>query len=112
MRTAFVVHAHPDDEVFATGSATSVLSAQGWSVVLRVATAGVGTAADRLSASCALLGIDEWDWLGGADRWIDDGGHNGPRTLATAEPGEISEEIARAVNELKPQLLLTVGSDG
>ena len=61
MRTALVVHAHPDDEVFATGAATSVLSEQGWHVVLRVATAGMHGASDHLSASCALLGIAEWD---------------------------------------------------
>jgi len=112
MRTALVVHAHPDDEVFATGAATSVLRAQGWHVVLRVATAGVGTAADRLSGSCVLLGIDEWDWLGGPQRWIDDGGRNGSRTLATAEPDEVAEEIARSIREISPQLVLTVGSDG
>lgn len=44
MRTTLVVHAHPDDEVFATGAATSVLSEQGWHVVLRTA-----------------AGIAEWD---------------------------------------------------
>lgn len=112
MRTALVVHAHPDDEVFATGAATSVLKAQGWQVVLRVATAGMGTAADRLSASCALLGIDEWDWLGGPDRWIDDAGRNGPRTLATAEPSEVAEAVETAIRTLEPELMLTVGSDG
>jgi hypothetical protein len=112
MRTARVVHAHPDDEVFATGAATSALSAQGWHVVLRVATAGVGTAADRLSGSCALLGITEWDWLGGTQRWMDDGGRNGPRTLAAAEPDEVVEEIARSIREISPDLVLTVGSDG
>jgi LmbE family N-acetylglucosaminyl deacetylase len=112
VRTALVVHAHPDDEVFATAAATSVLSAQGWRVVLRVATAGVGTAADRLSGSCELIGIDEWDWLGAPGRWIDDGGKNGPRTLATAEPSAIAAEITKTIDELEPELLLTVGSDG
>lgn len=112
MRTALVVHAHPDDEVFATGAATSVLSAQGWHVVLRVATAGVGTAADRLSGSCELLGIAEWDWLGAQGQWIDDGGRNGPQTLATADPDAIAHEIAKAMDQFAPQLVLTVGSDG
>ncbi|MEU4193850.1 PIG-L family deacetylase [Kribbella sp. NPDC026611] len=112
MRTALVVHAHPDDEVFATGAATSALSEQGWYVVLRVATAGVGSAADHLTASCELLGIDEWDWLGTEDQWIDDGGHAGPQTLAAAEPATIAEEIEMAVLAVEPQLLLTVGSDG
>jgi LmbE family N-acetylglucosaminyl deacetylase len=112
VRTALVVHAHPDDEVFATGAATWVLRDAGWRIVLRVGTQGWGTAADKLPGSCALLGIDEWDWLSDADRWIDDGGVNGPRTLASAEPGEVAEEIKRAVEEFSPELVLTVGSDG
>ncbi|HEY3562565.1 MAG TPA: PIG-L family deacetylase [Kribbella sp.] len=112
MRTALVVHAHPDDEVFATGAATSVLSEQGWHVVLRVATAGMHGASDHLSASCALLGIAEWDWLGAHDQWIDDGGRNGPRTLAAADPHDLTTAVEAATNALQPELILTVGSDG
>ena len=114
MRTALVVHAHPDDEVFATGAATSILSDAGWRVVLRVATKGMHTAAERLPTSCALLGIHEWDWLSprDADRWIDDGGVNGPRTLASADPGELTAEVERAIDTAQPDLILTVGSDG
>ena len=112
MRTALVVHAHPDDEVFATGAATSVLHAQGWHVVLRVATAGMHGAADHLTASCALLGIDEWDWLGAPDQWIDDGGRSGPRTPAAADPAELAAHIETAVHGIEPELILTVGRDG
>jgi LmbE family N-acetylglucosaminyl deacetylase len=112
MRTALVVHAHPDDEVFATGAATALLHEQGLHVVLRVATAGMQGAADHLTASCALLGIDEWDWLGEADQWIDDGGHSGPRTPAAAQPAELAAEVERAVREVRPELILTVGRDG
>jgi LmbE family N-acetylglucosaminyl deacetylase len=112
VRTALVVHAHPDDEVFTTGAATSALSEQGWYVVLRVATGGVGRAREHLTASCELLGIDEWEWLGTEDQWIDDGGYGGPRTLATAEPDTIAEKIEAAMLAVAPQLLLTVGSDG
>ncbi|WP_350276783.1 PIG-L family deacetylase [Kribbella sp. HUAS MG21] len=112
MRTALVVHAHPDDEVFATAAATSVLHEQGWHVVLRVATAGLHGASDHLDASCALLGIDEWDWLGAAGQWIDDGGRNGPRTLAAASPQDIAEAIQAAADAVDPELILTVGSDG
>ncbi|NIK60197.1 PIG-L family deacetylase [Kribbella shirazensis] len=112
MRTALVVHAHPDDEVFATGAATSVLREQGWHVVLRVATAGMHGALDHLGASCSLLGINEWDWLGAVDQWIDDGGRSGPHSLAAASPDDLAEaiEVAAVVNE--PELILTVGSDG
>jgi hypothetical protein len=112
MPTALVVHAHPDDEVFATGAATSVLSDQGWYVVLRVATAGMHGAADNLTASCELLGIHEWGWLGTEGQWIDDGGRNGPRTLAAARPADVAEEVERTVREIEPDLILTVGSDG
>lgn len=112
MRTALVVHAHPDDEVFATGAATSMLSEQGWYVVLRLATAGVHGAADHVTGSCALLGIDEWDWLGAEGQWIDDGGRNGQGTLATADPAEIADEVEQAMRAIKPELILTVGTDG
>lgn len=112
MRTALVVHAHPDDEVFATGAATSVLRAQGWHVVLRVATAGMHGASDHLTASCALLGIAEWDWLGAEGQWVDDGGRNGPRTLAAASPHDVAEAIEVAARAIDPELILTVGSDG
>jgi hypothetical protein len=112
MRTALVVHAHPDDEAFATGAATSVLHEQGWHVVLRVATAGMHGAADHLNASCALLGIDEWDWLGAGGRWIDDGGRSGPQTPAAADPAELAAEIETVVNVIEPELILTVGRDG
>jgi LmbE family N-acetylglucosaminyl deacetylase len=109
VRTALVIHAHPDDEVFATGAATAMLSEAGWHVVLRVATQGIGDAADKLQASCDLLGIDEWDWLSTKDRWIDDGGRAGPTSLASAAP---DDEVARAIREVSPQLVLTVGRDG
>jgi hypothetical protein len=112
MRTALVVQAHPDDEVFATGAATAVLSDAGWHVVMRVATQGIGDAADKLQASCDLLGIAEWDWLSTKDRWVDDGGRSGPQTLASADPGEVAYEVDRAISEVSPQLVLTVGRDG
>ncbi|MDX2971799.1 PIG-L family deacetylase [Kribbella solani] len=116
-RTALVVHAHPDDEVFTTAAATALLKEQGWHVVLRVATAGMHGSADHLTASCALLGIDEWDWLGTQDQWIDDGGQSGPRTLAAAATDEAAlDDVAQAVEQaalaLNPQLILTVGRDG
>jgi hypothetical protein len=88
-----------------------VLSDAGWHVVLRVATPGIGDAADRIQASCDLLGIDEWDWLS-KDRWVDDGGRSGPQTLASAEPREVAAAVEKAINEVSPQLVLTVGTDG
>jgi LmbE family N-acetylglucosaminyl deacetylase len=89
-----------------------VLNTAGWHVVLRVATQGIGDAADKLQASCDLLGIDEWDWLSTKDRWVDDGGNAGPNTLASAAQQQIAQEVERAVREVSPQLVLTVGRDG
>jgi hypothetical protein len=112
MRTVLVVHAHPDDEVFATGAATAVLRTAGWHVVLRVATQGIGDAADKLQASCDLLGINEWAWLSTKDRWIDDGGRHGPQTLASADPSDLAAAVEQAITEVAPELVLTVGRDG
>jgi LmbE family N-acetylglucosaminyl deacetylase len=123
-RTALVIHAHPDDEVFATGAATIALAEAGWRVVLRTATAGEAgeDAADlsaaalrrarRLDASCELLGITEWDWLADPGRWIDDGGAAGPLSLAASDAGETAGEIARTLRSVKPDLVLGVGADG
>lgn len=124
MRTALVVHAHPDDEVFATGAATIALSDAGWRVVLRVATGGEAAEdpalgevearrvrGEKLSRSCELLGIAEWDWLGEAGEWVDRGGP-GPGTVADAESAILVSAVRRALGEVQPELVLSVGSDG
>ncbi|GAB2611054.1 hypothetical protein GCM10027269_79240 [Kribbella endophytica] len=116
-----MVHAHPDDEVFATGAATIALSDAGWRVVLRVATGGeasedpaLGEAearrvrSEKLSRSCELLGIAEWGWLG---EWVDRGG-SGPGTVADEESAVLVGAVRRALGEVRPELVLTVGSDG
>ncbi len=103
-----MLHAHPDDEVFATGAATILLAEAGWRVVLRVATAGpTPQAVEALQASCPLLGISEWDYLVDDHHWLDDGG---PQSLANAT--ELTTEINRTLAELAPDLVLSVGSDG
>jgi LmbE family N-acetylglucosaminyl deacetylase len=124
MATALVIHAHPDDEVFATGAATIGLAEAGWRVVLRVATGGeagedprlpeaVARARriERLTRSSELLGIAEWDWLAEPGRWIDDGGVAGPRSPAASQT-ELLTEIRRQLDEVQPELVLSVGSDG
>ncbi len=116
-----MVHAHPDDEVFATGAATIALSDAGWRVVLRVATGGeasedaaLGEAearrvrSEKLSRSCELLGIAEWGWLG---EWVDRGGP-GPGTVADEESAVLVGAVRRALGEVRPELVLTVGRDG
>lgn len=121
MPTALLIHAHPDDEVFATGAAAIALADAGWRVVLRVATGGEagegrdlpeGTARERrvrrLEASCDLLGIGEWDWLCGPGRWIDGGSPD----LATADVAEVAGGVVDALAAARPDLVLSVGRDG
>ncbi|WP_432937723.1 PIG-L deacetylase family protein [Kribbella sp. CA-253562] len=123
--TVLVVHAHPDDEVFATGAATIALSDAGWEVVLRVASGGeagedpeLGEAEARLvrtrklARSCELLGISEWGWLGEPAQWVDRGGDGGPETVADAESAILVDAVRRALVEVRPAVVLTVGGDG
>lgn len=95
-----VIHAHPDDEVFATAAATIALADRGCQVSLRVGTGGEAgllaahqgdsasaraTRAAQLTRSCKLLGIEDWEYLAEAGQWIDTG-HGGPGTLAEEDP--------------------------
>jgi LmbE family N-acetylglucosaminyl deacetylase len=131
MPTALVIHAHPDDEVFATGAATIGLAEAGWHVVLRVATGGEASEApdlteeaartirsQRLTRSCALLGITEWDWLAEPGRWIDEGnaagdpGERGSRRLGGSAVAEVAAEVDRSLVAVRPELVLSVGLDG
>ncbi|WP_237706879.1 PIG-L deacetylase family protein [Kribbella flavida] len=122
--TALVVHAHPDDEVFATGAATLALGHAGWRVVLRIATGGeaaehpaVGETEARrlrlakLSRSCELLTIAEYDWLTEPGQWVDRGGAQAG-TLARAQRSDVVDAVRQALAEVRPALVLTVGSDG
>lgn len=121
-----VVHAHPDDEVFASGAATIEAKAAGATVHLRVFTGGEGrdseltqtglTAArlrkeSRLAASTALLWIDTWGYLTEPGRWTDTP-HALERTIADVDPGALAAPIVDAIETLRPDVLLTVGPDG
>ncbi|WP_433022441.1 PIG-L deacetylase family protein [Kribbella sp. CA-294648] len=124
MRTALVVHPHPDDEVFATGAATIALADAGWRVVLHVATGGEAAESRalgevdartlrtaKLGRSCELLGIAEWGWLSEPGRWVDRGGV-GPGTLAAAGSRVVADAVRQVLTVLQPQLVVTVGVDG
>lgn len=93
-----VVHAHPDDEVFAMGAATIAATEAGARVQLKLFTGGEGWASTtslpglaaarrykevRLAASTRLLGIDDWAYLAAPGRWTDTP-HHPARTIATA----------------------------
>jgi len=128
MRRVLVVHAHPDDEVFATAAATISLGDEGAHIELRIATGGeAGELATtpgrsepdarvarerRLTRSCRLLGISAWDYLTRPGEWVDARSATDARTAANADRTYLAAAIRRAVIEVKPELLLTVGSDG
>lgn len=125
MPVALLIHAHPDDEVFATGAACITLAAAGWRVVLRVATGGeAGEGVDlpehvarerrvhRLERACDLLGIGAWDWLGDQGRWVDDGAAGGSRSPAAADVTDLAAGVVDALGAIRPDLVLSVGGDG
>jgi len=121
-----IVHAHPDDEVFATGAATIAAKEAGATVHLRLFTGGEGRASGtnvpalaaarrskeaRLAASTRLLGIDDWAYLTEPGRWTDSP-HTPERTIATASLEDLAAPVAQAIESLCPDVLLTVGPDG
>lgn len=132
-----LVHAHPDDEVFATGATAAWLSAQGSEVHLRVATGGEASEtrinpdltltqardlrAHRLSNSCQALGLTSWGWLTSPGRWIDADTHAPSHpdpapehgvALHEADLADVARAITRTIEELRPDCIITVGSDG
>ncbi|MFE4640554.1 PIG-L deacetylase family protein [Streptomyces sp. NPDC056730] len=122
--TVLVLHAHPDDEVFATGAATAFLARLGCRVVLRVATKGEaaepGAAtvrearrrrSRRFNRACRAIGLADWDQIA-PGRWIDTGGTPAEDSLTSASVDDLADAIAPHVNNLAPKAILTVGSDG
>lgn len=121
-----VVHAHPDDEVFATGAATIAGNAAGARTHLRIFTGGEGRNSPltpsglaaarrakeaRLTASAELLGIDTWDHLTEPGRWTDTP-HAPAETISAADITDLAAPVRTALETLRPDIVLTVGPDG
>lgn len=120
-----MIHAHPDDEVFATGAATLAAGQSGCRVVLRVLTGGEGRSAtltptglrdarrrraDRLDRSASLLGINSWAYID-EGRWTDTP-HDPGRTLAAARLHDVVNAVLTEIESVQPSTVLTVGPDG
>ncbi|HEX4216155.1 MAG TPA: PIG-L family deacetylase [Candidatus Dormibacteraeota bacterium] len=121
-----VFHAHPDDEVFTTAAATLKLAAAGAQVRLFVATGGEraergadpglddAAARDvreqRLNRSCELVGIGRWAYLSRPGRWIDTTDRE--RSLAAAPTAAVAAAVRAAIDDCRPQIVLSVGPDG
>lgn len=119
------IHAHPDDEVFATAAATLAGSASGRRIELRVLTGGEGRSAtltpsglrearrrraERLDRSASLLGIDSWAYID-EGRWTDTP-HDPDRTLASARFQDVVDAVLTEIESVSPSTVLTVGADG
>jgi len=120
LNTLLAIFAHPDDESLVAGGTLARYAAEGWRTALICATRGewgpisdesladyenLGEVREReLRAACDVLGIS---WLRFLD--LEDGG------VAAMDAGEEEaalEKIARAIRELRPQIVITFGPDG
>ena len=66
----------------------------------------------RLGQSCEALGISDWNWLSNPGRWIDIGAQPAVQSLSMATLDELCPSILKAVNDIEPRWLFTVGTDG
>lgn len=121
-----VTVAHPDDESFGCGSVLAHATAAGLESTVVCATRGElgdvpGETLTRdelgrrreseLRAAAAILGVGHVEVLG----WLDSGveGDPAPGSLAAAEPADVEAAIAAAIDEVRPDVVVTLdGSDG
>jgi LmbE family N-acetylglucosaminyl deacetylase len=120
LNTLLAVFAHPDDESLVAGGALARYAAEGWRTALVCATRGewgpisdesladyetLGETREReLREACAMLGVS---WLRFLD--LEDGR---VADLDADEEEAALEKLARAIRELRPQIIITFGPDG
>jgi len=111
------VFAHPDDETFRSGGTLALLAQRGVRVQVLTATRGqAGSCGDpplcspeelptareaELRCACAALGIQPPILLDYQDG-----------QLSEADPEQLNAHILQVMNETRPQVMLTFGSDG
>jgi LmbE family N-acetylglucosaminyl deacetylase len=119
--TLLAVFAHPDDESLVAGGTLAKYAAEGWDTALLCATRGdwgpisdndladysnLGQVREReLRAACKVLGIR---WL----HFLDLEDASVSAVIGTEDEVIVLEKIVRAIRELRPQTILTFGSDG
>jgi N-acetyl-1-D-myo-inositol-2-amino-2-deoxy-alpha-D-glucopyranoside deacetylase len=138
-RRVLFVHAHPDDEVIATGITIAAYAARlDTHVTLVTCTLGElgevlapelvnlrsdlgdqlgGYRIGELERACAALGLTDHRFLGGAGRFRDSGmmgtpGNDDPRCLWQADLTEATVELVRIVREVRPQVLVSYDANG
>lgn len=132
--TLMAVHAHPDDEVIATGGTLARYSAEGVQTVLVTCTNGeqgdgpggvkpghdghdaAEVAAVRLAElreAVALLGVRELELLGyrdsGMEGWT---ANEDPGVFCNAPLAEVTERIAGLMRRYRPQVVVTYDENG
>ncbi len=130
-----LVHAHPDDESIFTGATMARYAAEGARVTLVTCTKGERGAnrlaygpvenedelaelrVKELEAACAALGVSDHRFLGGPGRWRDSGADRRPGAADAgcfrhADVDEAARELAKVLREVKPQVIVTYGTDG
>jgi N-acetyl-1-D-myo-inositol-2-amino-2-deoxy-alpha-D-glucopyranoside deacetylase len=118
-----VVIAHPDDESFGCGSVLARAAAAGDETAVLCATRGEAgesrvetddLAAQReaeLRAAGKVLGVAEIRLLCHRDSGMD--GEPDPRSLAAADPSAVAAEVRAVIDELRPDVVITLdASDG
>jgi N-acetyl-1-D-myo-inositol-2-amino-2-deoxy-alpha-D-glucopyranoside deacetylase len=137
-RSILFVHAHPDDEAIGTGATMALYAAAGVHVTLVTCTLGeegeihvpalAGLAASEadqlggyrigeLAAACAVLGVTDHRFLGGAGRYRDSGmmglpTNNHPRAFWQADLDEAGGLLLDVIRETRPQVAVTYDPNG
>lgn len=137
-RRLLLVHAHPDDEVLATGATMAKYAGEGALVTLVTCTLGeegeivvedlAHLAADRddglghhriqeLATACEALGVRDHRLLGGPGRWRDSGmmgtpSNERPECFWRADLDEAVRELVAIMREVRPQVVITYDENG
>ena len=123
-----VTVAHPDDESFGCGSVLAHAAASGWETTVWCATRGElgeiapeaaagGVRADDLGAvreaelreAAAVFGVARVDVAGWRDSGVD--GDPAPGSLVAAPAAEVESAIAAVIEELQPDVVVTLAAD-
>ena len=132
--TIMAVHAHPDDEVIATGGVLARYSAEGINTVVVTCTNGeegdgpggvkpddpahdadavARLRRDELERACALLGVNHLELLGyrdsGMDGWT---GNSHSDAFANVEVDVAAARVVELMERYRPQVVVTYDANG